>query len=220
MVFASKPLRLRLLYRFAGSVEPPREICMSSTLLARWWPGLTGRGRSDTFNGGTLLCRAAPEKADAPIDGDCWVGVGVDEEAVPLLLESVLPAPRRYLPGEGFTGASDREKERSGTEVESVIEAGKLSTADFLRSLSSLEGNAGATSERLDEPEVDTVESDEDEGCEGWPSRGGLAGGPKCWGVCWFGADEDLLSCRSCGVLEKAYGAIGADVPLYPAPPD
>jgi hypothetical protein len=29
---------------------------------------------------------------------------------------------------------------------------------------------------------------------------------------------ERVPSCRSCGVLEKAYGAIGADVPLYPVP--
>ena len=35
-----------------------------------------------------------------------------------------------------------------------------------------------------------------------------------------MGADTDLLSCRNWGVLENAYGAIGADVPLYPVAPE
>lgn len=176
---------------------------MSSTLLARLWPGLTGAGKSATVNGVTLFGRVTPEMVDGPIAGDCWVGVGVDEPAAPLFEESVLLALRRYRPGEGFVGASDSDKDRSGTEVERVIEAGKLSTTDFLKSLSSLAENEGATSERFDEPDVDTVESDDEDGCEGWPNRAVFAGWASC-SACWFGADVDLFSCRSCGVLEKA----------------
>jgi hypothetical protein len=39
-----------------------------------------------------------------------------------LLDESVRPAPRLYRPGEGLTGESPNERERSGIEVDSVME--------------------------------------------------------------------------------------------------
>jgi hypothetical protein len=69
-------------------------------------------------------------------------------------------------------------------------------------------------SERFEEPEVDTVESEEEDGCDGWPRRVWLTWLGSCCSACGFGAETDLFSCRNCGVLEKAYGAIGADVPL------
>lgn len=149
---------------------------MSSTLLARLWPGRACDGKSATPSGGTLLERDTPVVVGAPIDGGCWVGVGVDDDAVPLLEESVLPAARRYRPGEGFTGASDIESERSGTAVESEIGAGLASPTGFLVSTSSLIVKDGATSEALDEPEVETVESDDDDGCDGCPSRTAFTG--------------------------------------------
>jgi hypothetical protein len=36
----SSPLKLRLLYRLAGSIPPGRITCVSSALLARLWPGV------------------------------------------------------------------------------------------------------------------------------------------------------------------------------------
>lgn len=50
-----------------------------------------------------------------------------------------------------------------------------VSTIDFLpsyvfKALSSFEANWGPINERLDEPDVDVVESEEDDGCDGWPS--------------------------------------------------
>lgn len=64
--------------------------------------------------------------------------------------------------------------------VESVMDGAMLS-ADFLASASSLVVPDGPADERLEEPEVDTVESDEEEGCEGWPRRAWLAGLEDCW---------------------------------------
>lgn len=94
---------------------------------------------------------------------------------------------------------SERASERSGTDVDRFIaEAEKPSTVDFLRSdepitLSSFDANCAAAIERLDEPDVDTVESDEDDGCEGCPRRAGF----NCCSVRELGADVDELSCRS-----------------------
>jgi hypothetical protein len=109
---------------------------------------------------------------------ELWVGVvapvGTLED------ESVLPAPRRYRPGEGFTGASLLiENERSGIVVDSVIDGAILSMG-FLMSLSSLVPAGGPAEERLEEPDVDTVESDEEEGWLGWPSRAWAAWGGSC----------------------------------------
>jgi hypothetical protein len=69
-------------------------------------------------------------------------------------------------------------------------------------SLSSFEPCA---SERLEEPDVDTVESEEEEGWLGWPRRACCRAG-CCGCAAWGFGDETerLLSWRSCGVLEKA----------------
>lgn len=156
---------------------------------------------------GGRLGRGDAELTDAAAGGDCCVGVGVEGDIVPLLVDSVLLAARRYLPGDGFTGASeakvdsDMEKERSGEDVEKLMEGATSSTMDFLTAVSSLAAKAGVARERFEEPEVDTVESEEEEGCEGWPNLEGFAGCVSCWA---FGADEERFSWRSCGVLEKA----------------
>jgi hypothetical protein len=71
-------------------------------------------------------------------------------------------------------------------------------------SLSSLETLGGPARERLDEPDVETVESEEEEGGEGWPRRGCFTWVGSCCRAWGLGADTDLLSCRSWGVLEKA----------------
>jgi hypothetical protein len=79
-----------------------------------------------------------------------------------LVDESVRPAPLLYRPGDGLTGRSPTEKERSGTEVERVMDEAKLS-AGFR--LSPSRGICeGLAKERLDEPEVETVESEEEDG--------------------------------------------------------
>lgn len=106
------------------------------------------------------------------------------------------------------------DKERSGTGVESAMAPERLSMTDFLKSPSSLAEKDGAASERLEEDDVDTVESEDEEAWVGWTARGTFAacsGGCCCCCGC---AGVDLVSWRSCGVLEKAYGAIGAWVPL------
>jgi hypothetical protein len=136
-----------------------------------------------------------------------------------LVDESVRPAPRRYRPGDGFAGASPNESERSGMLVFSVID-GAMSPIGFLRSLSSLVPIGGPADERLDDPEVDTVESDEEEGCDGWPSRVWLTWLGSCCRTWGAGVETDRVSWRSWGVVLKAYGAIGAAVPLYPVPPE
>jgi hypothetical protein len=156
------------------------------------------------LNARELAGRKAPVVSSAFVDGELWVGVGVDEDVEVLLVESALPAPRRYRPGEGFTGASEEMlNDRSGTDMERVNEDDNASTADFLAPLSSFAGNDGAASERFDEPDVDTVESDDEDGYVGWPSRVAFVDW-ACSRVCWLGADEDRFSCRSWGVLEKA----------------
>jgi hypothetical protein len=161
---------------------PARGVCISSTLLARLWPGLVGDGRS---------------AVDGPIAGDCWVGVGVDDDATPLVEESLLPAPRRYRPGWGLAWASVMENERSGSDVEKLIIVGISSTMDFLIAGSTLAGKEGPGSERLDEPDVDTVESDEEDWCDGCDC---LEGWASCCCCCWrvgrfgAGADVDLFS--------------------------
>lgn len=129
--------------------------------------------------------------------------------------ESDLPAPRRYRPGDGFTGDSPTENERSRL-VEERVSDGAMLSIGFLASLSSLAATAVPAEERLEDPDVDTVESDEEDGWEGWPRRAWLAGAGSCcrpWGE---GAETDLFSWRSCGVLLKAYGAMGAAAALYP----
>ena len=68
------------------------------------------------------------------------------------------------------------ERDRSGV-AEKFIEGATSSTMDFLAALSSLlAAGAGVGTERFEEPEVEAVESDEEDGCEGWPSLDGLAG--------------------------------------------
>lgn len=89
-----------------------------------------------------------------------------------------------------MTGDSDRERVRSGSVVERLSVGGTSSTMDFLAEVSSLAANVGVAKERFEEPEVETVESDEEEGCEGWPNLDGLAGCVSCW----VGADDDLFS--------------------------
>lgn len=105
------------------------------------------------------LGRACDGGTGAPTGGDCCVGV----VTAALLEESVLLAARRYRPGEGFTGASGKDSDRSGTGVESPNEGGRLSMTDFLKSPSSRVVNDVATSERLEELDVDTVESDDED---------------------------------------------------------
>ena len=61
-----------------------------------------------------------------------------------------------------MAGASPTENDRSGIEVDKEIGGARLSPG-FLFS-PSFEMYAGLTRERLEEPEVDTVESDDDEG--------------------------------------------------------
>jgi len=69
--------------------------------------------------------------------------------------------------------------------------------------------SGGPADERLDDPDVETVESDDEEGWDGWPSRA------WCWGSSWLlGAETERLSWRNWGVLLKAYGAMGAGVAL------
>lgn len=95
------------------------------------------------------------------------------------------------------------DNERSGPDVDMELE--RLSMTDFLKSPSSRAEKEGAASERLEEPEVDTVESDDEDACVGWPRRGEVVAGACCCcrvGVCW--AEVDLFSWRSWGVLEKA----------------
>jgi len=91
----SSPLKLRL---------------VSSALFARLCPGLNGCGPS--FCVGPIW--------EFPPDVERCVGV---EAPVGMLLdESVRPAPRLYRPGEGLAGVSPIESERSGMEVDSVME--------------------------------------------------------------------------------------------------
>jgi len=100
----SSPLKLRL---------------VSSALFARLCPGL---------NGGGKLTAPVPSFC-VGCDGPMWEFppdvercVGVVAPVGMLLDESVRPAPRRYRPGEGFTGDdSPIESERSGMEVDSVM---------------------------------------------------------------------------------------------------
>lgn len=124
------------------------------------------------FDGGT----------GAVTEGDCWVGVVT--VALTLAEESVLLAVRRYRPGDGLTEASSMDKERSGTDVERLMEAGRLSMTDFLKSPSSRAVNEGAASERLDEPDVDTVESEDEDAWVGWPRRAGFAACSCCGRAC------------------------------------
>ncbi len=98
--------------------------------------------------------------------------------------------------------------EKSGIKPFSGIE-GARSSFVFFPSCSSLGTNEGPIRERFDDPEVETVESDEDDGCDGWPSRPWVG---DCCGT--FDAEADLFSTRNEGVALKAYGAIGAEVPL------
>jgi hypothetical protein len=88
-----------------------------------------------------------------------WVAVGVEPPVEILADESVLPTARLYRPGEALTGASSKERERSGMVVDRVMPA--KSSIGFLTSLSSF---VACARERLEEPDVDTVESDEEEG--------------------------------------------------------
>jgi hypothetical protein len=98
--------------------------------------------------------------------GGCCIGGEAGVTAVTVLLESALRVPRRYRSGEGLTGASSIDIDKSEMEgsVRGII--GELSVVDFLASpiaISSFVPNTGATRDRLEEPDVDTVESDEDD---------------------------------------------------------
>jgi hypothetical protein len=84
-----------------------------------------------------------------------------------------------------------------------VIDGATLSTG-FLTSPSSLAAADGPAKERLDDPEVDTVESEDDEGCEGWPRRVWLAGVGSCCWTTWGEGAVGLFSWRNWGVLLKA----------------
>lgn len=169
--FSSNPLKLRLLYRLAGSSPPVRMTCVSSALLARLCPSLPEGGESGLLRTAFCVDWDMPA-AGVPVDEVRCVDA---EGPVEILVdESVLAAARLYRPGDGLTGASPTESERSGMEVESEIDGARLSIG-FLASLSSFESGGWPADERLEDPEVDTVESDEEEGCEGWPSRAGLA---------------------------------------------
>lgn len=121
-----------------------------------------------------------------------------------------------------MTGGSKSDSERSGTDDERlIVEPGRLSTVNFFMSeepnvISSFDVYCGdwvAAVERLDEPEVDALDSEDDDACVGCVTLGAFCN------MCICGADVDLLSWRNCGVLWKAYGAIGAAVPRYPDPP-
>src|SRR5256885_798293 len=97
---------------------------MSSALLARLWLGRWGGCSEAVVNGSTTLAFGAVDTA--PPCGDC-VGVAFE-----LFDESARRGPRRYRSGDGLTGASVAEKERSGTNVDSVIaDVEKLSIVDF-----------------------------------------------------------------------------------------
>lgn len=106
----------------------------------------------------TALCAGCA--VEKPIDEDRCVGVVAPVGM--LVDESVRPAGRLYRPGDGLTGASPpTDSERSGIDRE--MEGTKLSTG-LRKSLSSLETSGGPADERLDDPDVETVESDDDEG--------------------------------------------------------
>jgi hypothetical protein len=139
-----------------------------------------------------------------PTEGEGGVGV-----TTPLFEDSVRRVVLLYLSGlsgDGFTAVSKEVSVRSGEEAENVIaDAEEVSRVDFLWSgnvmaLSSLEVGCGLVNDRLEDPDVETVESDEEDGWLGWPS---FDVGSCCsaWGL---GADVDLFSWRSCGVLENA----------------
>lgn len=81
--------------------------------------------------------------AVAVAGGDCWVGV----VTAGLAEESVLLAVRRYRPGDGLTDMSGIDKERSGTDVDRFMEAGRLSAIDLRKSPSSRVVKDGAASE-------------------------------------------------------------------------
>jgi hypothetical protein len=159
----SSPLKLRLLYRLAGSVPPMRITCVSSALLARLWAGFDGCGE---LAASELPFGVGWEAAVCEFPSSGRRCVEAVEPVGTLLDESVLPAPRRYRPGDGFTGESPTENERSRFEVERVIDGAMLSIG-FLASPSSLVAAAGPAEERLEDPDVDTVESEEEEGWEG-----------------------------------------------------
>lgn len=76
-----------------------------------------------------------------------------------LLDESVLSGLRLYRPGEGFAGAPLTERDRSGTGLDKDRVDSNPSALP-----SSLATCWALARERLDEPEVETVESEEEEG--------------------------------------------------------
>lgn len=155
-LLASTPLLLRRLYLFAGSTPPCRVICVSSALLARLCP-LLADGSLSELTTTALWAGCAVEK---PIEGERCVGVVAPVGT--LVDESVRPGARLYRPGDGLTGASPpRVSERSGIDRE--MEGVKLSTG-LRKSPSSLETRGGPADERLEDPEVETVESDDEEG--------------------------------------------------------
>lgn len=94
------------------------------------------------------------------IDGEAGVTVAT------VLLESALRAPRRYRSGEGFAGASSIDIDKSEIEERVRGSIGELFAVDFLASLiamSSFVPRAGAISDWLEEPDVEMVESDEED---------------------------------------------------------
>ncbi len=84
--FSSNPLKLRLLYRLAGS-NPAARAAVSSALLARLCPDLTEGGISRPLN-----AAACGSVAEVLAEVERWVGVVAPVLA--LLDESVLPGTR------------------------------------------------------------------------------------------------------------------------------
>jgi hypothetical protein len=141
------------------------------------------------------------------------VAVGVEPLVDMLADDSVLPGARLYRPGDAFTGESPRESDRSGIAEDNDIPA-KWSIG-FLMSPSSLEALGGPASERLEEPDVETVESDEEDGWVGWPRRPCFTWVGSCC-VAWFwgiGADSPLCLRQHPPAKAGQQVCVGAEVP-------
>lgn len=96
------------------------------------------------------------------------------------VLLSALRCTRRYRSGDAFGVASKFVNDKSGTDVDRlIVESGRLSSAVLLScssedlgrccaktAVSSLDPFCG-TIERLDEPDDETVESEEEDACVG-----------------------------------------------------
>lgn len=119
--------------------------------------------------GGTVDSREPAGTTNEFIDLDCE---RVDVVGTMVLLESARRAgPRRYRSGEGFGVVSNVAKDKSGTDVDKVMAEAGIVLIDFLgsdtRAESSFDMKGCPASDRLEEPEVETVESEDEEACEG-----------------------------------------------------